>query len=704
MLLLKSIKINNFLSHEKTEISFGESDKLLIDGNSGCGKSSIVDSIIWVLYGKSRTDNRNLVMHGAKKATVTLVLLDNASSKEYKIERSTIPSAKNTLDVYQKAKGEKAYKAVEATGIKGNQTWIETDLLHASYELFINSIAYPQDTGESFVKQTASNRKELLLEIANIKNLDQFYTNAKVLLADKRAELDKVQYQIQEKTVTIKNNLTLVIDTKPLKAQLLELDTQIANAESLKASYQNLLSESLSKKVELDGVKSEISSTQSQKVILEAKQLKKETEIKEIGEVDISSMEAEVAILNTKKQELDNLEKLVQQDYERQLKINALMSDKPADIDYDSEILVLQKELSGLEQQGHSCPAGDKCPFAQPIFNQIRFYKDQIEKKTLLKTKLSIAQKEYTDRLASIPASTLSGTEKSSISALKKELLKLETVQAKLQIATFNILSIPQKREEVEEIKKSITELGIKEFKLEEKKVALTKEIGSVNIDGIGIMLSDISKQKNELNIKKEAIQTAIIKSDIAQNTIDRVSKEAEVLQSGLKNAILEIDELELVKEAFGSKGLKTVVVDYLIPRLEDRINVILSRLSEFSIRLDTQKTSADGDSTIEGLFINIRDPMGVETSFDSFSGGEKVKITIAISEALASLQKCGFRILDEAIIALDRDSTEALVEVLEKIQQQFKQMLCISHLPEVKETFGNRIEVVKINGKSKIK
>jgi len=163
-----------------------------------------------------------------------------------------------------------------------------------------------------------------------------------------------------------------------------------------------------------------------------------------------------------------------------------------------------------------------------------------------------------------------------------------------------------------------------------------------------------------------------------------------------------EIKRLKLLKDALGSTGIKALAVDYMIPRLEDKINEVLSQMSDFRVQLDTQKKS-QSDTTIEGLFITIRNERGEEFDFASYSGGEKLKITVAISEALASLQKVGFRILDELFVGLDEDSTEAFVNVLAQVQSRFKQMLCITHLRGIKDLFERKVTLVKFEGKSTI-
>ena len=141
-----------------------------------------------------------------------------------------------------------------------------------------------------------------------------------------------------------------------------------------------------------------------------------------------------------------------------------------------------------------------------------------------------------------------------------------------------------------------------------------------------------------------------------------------------------------------------------MIPQLEDAINNVLSKLSEFRVKLETQKDSADGENVIEGLFINIFNEEGDEYDFNNYSGGQKLKISVAISEALASIQKVGFRIFDEIFIGLDEESTDAFSSVVSSLQDRFPQILCISHLRMIQDKFEDKIYVKKVGGISTIK
>ena len=176
--------------------------------------------------------------------------------------------------------------------------------------------------------------------------------------------------------------------------------------------------------------------------------------------------------------------------------------------------------------------------------------------------------------------------------------------------------------------------------------------------------------------------------------------KMKEFIEANVKIA-QDTDSLELLKDAFGPNGRKAMIIDYTLPSLEDKINEILSELSDFRIRLDTQREGVAGDKVIEGLFITITNELGEELDFGNFSGGERIKINTAIFEGLASIQKCNFRIFDETIVALDNETIEGFSEVLLAMKENISQVLCISHIDSIKELFEDRIEVKKIKGSS---
>jgi len=703
MILLKKIQLRNFLSHSNTELSFLDNSKISIEGKSGSGKSSIIEGLIWVLYNEARIDSRNLVKHGEKSASVLVELFDDSNNKTYRIERKTTTTAKNSLSILESTDGKK-FIASQVLGIKDSQAWVEKNLLHASYELFINSVCLPQDNSNSFVKQNAGKRKDLLLEIANVSSFEDYYKKAKDLLTVKGEELLKNETIINQKESFITTQKSLIVNKEPLEQSIKVIDINIQNNQTLLKNIeksQEQSKENIDKRRELNlslvTIDNEIN-------VYGNKIKRVEEEIKEIKDIDIEKLEKNVADLGVYILEHDKLELSIKEEYERQGLLNSIMADKPSDRDYESEINVLNLRLKSLETEGKSCPAGSNCPFLRPIQTQIGFLVEQIQEKQIKRDTLEKDKIIYTEKLKKVGLSKIKEEDRVRLAEIKKIINGISTSKILLINAKVSLSKIPDKEVELRELSSVLEVKKAYRLSIVELLESIEKELKKIDINTTTQICEEVKGSIKKLETEKEGLQILILKSNNAEEIITTQKKEIDKLTKETEFARMEVDQLKLIKDAFGSNGLKSVVIDYLLPRLEERINEVLGKLSDCTVRLDTQKNSADGEGVVEGLYINITNTQGQEMSFDSLSGGERVKVTIAISEALASLQKCSFRILDEAIVSLDKESTESLVETLQKIQDKFPQMICISHLDEVKEIFQDKVDIVKVNGTSQIK
>ena len=245
MIFLKTLQLNNFLSHENTTINFVEGEKTLLDGASGAGKSSIFDAILWALYGQGRADNRSLVRKGAKKGSVVLELARDDKDVVI-ITRTATSGGKHTLELaIRKPDGTTA--AYPLSGLRELQTFIDKELIGASYLLFINSVAYVQGNSESFVAQTAPKRKELLLEIIKAEDYDKYYEQARRTLSDLENARSRALGQVSElesRLTSLKDNLDVrepLLKTINDRTQLLEeIEPKIIELENQKATFLSI--------------------------------------------------------------------------------------------------------------------------------------------------------------------------------------------------------------------------------------------------------------------------------------------------------------------------------------------------------------------------------------------------------------------------------------------------------------------------------
>ncbi|MFA7708289.1 MAG: AAA family ATPase, partial [Candidatus Pacearchaeota archaeon] len=201
MLILKQLNLKNFLSHSSSTISFRNDQKVEISGKSGSGKSSLVEAILFVLFGQGRCDNKmSLIKRGSNKATVVLELADNDTNIVYTIERSIDTKNKHELSVLEND------VPAKVKGINETQSYIENKIIHSSYLLFINSILHKQDNQETFVNQNASKRKDLLLEIINATSYDEYLKKTKEAISKIKTNQEVILAKIEGKQNEINNN------------------------------------------------------------------------------------------------------------------------------------------------------------------------------------------------------------------------------------------------------------------------------------------------------------------------------------------------------------------------------------------------------------------------------------------------------------------------------------------------------------------
>ena len=87
---------------------------------------------------------------------------------------------------------------------------------------------------------------------------------------------------------------------------------------------------------------------------------------------------------------------------------------------------------------------------------------------------------------------------------------------------------------------------------------------------------------------------------------------------------------------------------------------------------------------------------------YELYSGGEAFRINFAIRVALSRLlshragAKLQLLVIDEGFGTQDMMGREHLIETISSIKPDFKKILVITHIPELKDVFPTRIEITK--------
>jgi len=698
MIVLKEIKLINFLSHQKSRINFRLNQKLLIDGKSGSGKSTVLDALVWVLYGRGRADNRSLIKRGEKTAKVDVILADD--DKYYKIKRVITSKGKHSLSLKESKDGKK-YTLVKVTGVKETQDYIEKKILHSSYLLFINSIVYPQDNADTFVKQNASKRKELLMEIINADSYDEHLKKTKEILKDNETKLVIANSEIGQRTNIIEENEEEASKLKQYKEKEAKINDKLEKAEEkidknmeAKRANDKIVITAEAKNAEIIKNTSEVDIKQESLEELNKVYIKLQTQ-------NVDEIVEKVELLKKKRVYLLKIEVKRDAIIKWKDEYSKIVAEQPIGYNYDNDISELNRRIINIQTEKiENCPVINKaCPLLEKKQeDRVREFEKDLEDKTTRKKtqgeELAIFNKQI-EELGKAPE-----FDEGAFTQLRAEISTLEPYQEKYEQSK-------QVEQELKIIEEKITTAKQDIKKIKEDKITLENDFEKLResirtkelLDEQTILITERSKLRSEHdeNIKNT------VSAQAAVNIIKNSKEELKKAKIVVKKLSGNVENLTLLKDAFGPNGIKAIVIDYTIPRLEDKINDILGRLSDFRVRLDTQKQAISNENTIEGLFITIINDMGEELDYELFSGGEKIKISIAINESLAGISKIDFRILDEAIVSLDSESTEQFIETILMIQDQISQIICISHINEIKDIFEDKMMVKKINGDSVI-
>ncbi len=162
---------------------------------------------------------------------------------------------------------------------------------------------------------------------------------------------------------------------------------------------------------------------------------------------------------------------------------------------------------------------------------------------------------------------------------------------------------------------------------------------------------------------------------------------------------------------AFGKKGIQAMIIENVIPEVEEEANNILEKMTDgrMSVQFRTQRDAKTGKgNVIETLDIEIADEVGTR-SYEMYSGGEAFRVNFAVRIALSKLlaRRAGTQlqtlVIDEGFGSQDGQGREKLVGAIRSIQDDFEKILVITHIEELKDEFPTRINIVKTGTGSRI-
>ena len=216
--------------------------------------------------------------------------------------------------------------------------------------------------------------------------------------------------------------------------------------------------------------------------------------------------------------------------------------------------------------------------------------------------------------------------------------------------------------------------------------------------------LTQAEQRERELGVK---IQQAIERQGYLRNQVERQESLGQELVAETARLTALQDEQSIYRElatAFGRQGIQAMLIETVVPRLEDETNALLGRMTDnrMNVKLETQRERASGQGDPrETLEIMVSDELGPR-SYEMYSGGEAFRVDLALRIALSKVlaQRIGAPLptlfIDEGFGTQDTIGRERILDVINTIGDDFEKVLVITHLDDLKDGFSVRINVHK--------
>lgn len=679
---IKTLEWNNLFN-------YGEGNKIDFDGLAGIvgifgknftGKSSVIDSLLWVMFNTTSKRNRksfDIVNQNKQEAWGKVVI--ELDDRHYTIERRADKYVKRlkgeeTEEVKTNVEFSVYDLATQESSPLNGETRSQTDenirKFFGSIDDFLMTSLSSQLESLAFIAEGSTKRKEILAKFLDLEIFDSKFKIAK----DESSDLDgKIKY-LMEKCGPIDNDFR--------KAEALsEIESATANLLEQEKSCKKISKEIEKISLEMAKIEAKLESTPVQTVVdIEFEQFNikdKETQLETIR----SRNAALEKIIIANEEVIVKIDEFMKSfSYETWNDKSIKMSELSNQIDLiasevsniQQEIDLANKELFLLEQ----VPCGDKFPTCKFI-NSAHQSLNKIDGLNISKSK-----------------------KQSDIDSLNKDLEDMNPTKIQTYLNQYEEL-INKRRSKQEEVNKHELEVAknkttivrLRDSKNEsEQKIRLFEENEKVITEFAKLtrIRNESILEKKKLKDKLSRCEKEMVKLSKHQGHWESTLHEIEQDEFELQSAQKDYSAYDLYKKAMGSNGVSLDIIKKELPVINDEIAKILANVVNFEVFLENDERR---------LNVLIKHPKFDARPLEMGSGAEKAIAAMAIRLAfinVSSLPIGDVFILDEPGTALDEENMEGFIRILDLVKSHFKNVILISHLDSLKDSVDLQISIEK--------
>jgi len=232
----KDLRIQGFLSYiTPVNINFEVLHLASITGANGAGKSSILDAITWVMFGKARARDDQIINQQSDTAIVSLDF--KYEHQNYRIRRTKQIEKAMVLEFYIRNPETNDWRSLTEHSVTETQKRI-ISTLKMDYNTFTNASFFLQGKADQFTQLPPGERKEVLSNILGLEIWEEYLEKAREI----RKNLEMEQKSIE---LTIANILSELALEAQSQTKLSEEENQLETKRKLKSSQNNLLNQAI---------------------------------------------------------------------------------------------------------------------------------------------------------------------------------------------------------------------------------------------------------------------------------------------------------------------------------------------------------------------------------------------------------------------------------------------------------------------------
>ena len=591
--------------------------------SNGVGKSSIIDAIVYGLFGKTVKNPSKIKQSDVINNQVGKNLEVEVAWDDYRVLRTRKP---DSLRLWKSSNGVwDDTTEITLGGMPATQKEIE-NILGLNYETFINIVVFTDDSTSSFLECDAANKRQIVENLLSLEKYRNYNENAKKMYKEHK---EKIKFQEKECSFSER-----------------KVEEENKNVQSLEISKKNWV------KQKEDDIKK---LNDSVRVL--------ETEIKKLIESDnglaqYESEQAKIPDLENKIQEqIVLLEKIEKKMEEISFKFE---DEKKLKSGLDSELLTFNQKQTYLKNKQseialsikklNSLEPGVKCGHCHSTIDTSNYQQT-----------IDSHKKEQQEILASIEEVDI--------------FVKDKVVEIKVKNDAMTVLSDNHKK-----LKAGLA-------KTQQEKAANTNQIDAIRKmkrPESETKLAGLNSRKETIveQIKEKELEMAGSNpyEDLLQSSIEKYKNTCEDLGQKKKdysNLVSMNGYFDFWIEAFGDSGIRKYVIDEIVPALNENINYWMHFLIEGNMKIHFNNEFEETITKSPKFEKDIK--------YYALSSGQKGRINLALSQAFAHIMSLNsgrtpsLVFLDEVTSNIDVQGVNGIINMIQELAKD-KQVWLVTH------------------------